>query len=116
MGVRIYMDDFGTGYSSLSCLHQLPLTGIKIDKSFVQSLGERRDYAAVICAIVTLARNLGMSLVAEGIETADQAAMLQTMECNKAQGYFFSPPMDATAATAYIEKYHLNVGPFSLAS
>ena len=83
MGVRLHMDDFGTGYSSLSCLHRFPLTGLKIDQSFVKSAGQNRDYAAIVHAIVTLAKNLGMSLVAEGIETAEQLALLQAMECDK---------------------------------
>jgi EAL domain-containing protein (putative c-di-GMP-specific phosphodiesterase class I) len=104
LGVSLQMDDFGTGYSSLSCLHRLPLNGIKIDRSFVNSVGERRDYAAVIQGIITMARNLGMTLVAEGIETADQAVMLQTMDCDAAQGFFFSKPMDVKAAQAYIQK------------
>ncbi|HEX4797480.1 MAG TPA: EAL domain-containing protein [Humisphaera sp.] len=117
MGVRIHMDDFGTGYSSLSCLHQFPLTGLKIDKSFVQSLGARGDHAAVISAIVGLARNLGLSLVVEGIETAGQAQMLQAMDCDKAQGYFVSRPMDAAAAERYIkQQLPLRTGQIALAS
>ncbi len=102
LGVRLHMDDFGTGYSALSCLHRFPLAGIKIDRSFVRSIGERRDYAAVVNAIVSLARNLGMILVAEGMETADQVVMLQAMDCDKAQGFYFSRPMDPAAASAYI--------------
>jgi diguanylate cyclase (GGDEF)-like protein len=103
MGVRLHMDDFGTGYSSLSCLHRFPLTGLKIDQSFVKSAGQNRDYAAIVHAIVTLARNLGMSLVAEGIETADQLALLQAMECDKGQGFYFSKPLDASAAKDYLQ-------------
>jgi diguanylate cyclase (GGDEF)-like protein len=102
MGVRLHMDDFGTGYSSLSCLHKFPLTGLKIDRSFVQCVGERRDYAAVVHAIVTLARNLGMTLVAEGIETADQVAMLQSMGCDRAQGYYLSRPVSPERAAKYL--------------
>jgi len=103
LGVGLEMDDFGTGYSSLSSLHRLPLGGIKIDRSFIQGIAERRDYAAVIQGIITMARNLGMSLVAEGIETSDQVAMLQAMDCEKAQGFFFSKPMDSVTAEAYIQ-------------
>ncbi|HSV16453.1 MAG TPA: EAL domain-containing protein, partial [Tepidisphaeraceae bacterium] len=102
LGVRFHMDDFGTGYSSLSWLHRLPLSGLKIDKSFVQLMGERADYAAVVNGIVGMAKSLGMSLVAEGIETAAQATMLQRMACEKAQGYFFNRPMTSTDAAAYL--------------
>ena len=104
MGIRLYMDDFGTGYSSLSCLHQFPLTGLKIDQSFVRRAGESRDYAAIVQAIVVLARNLGMSLVAEGIETPEQLALLLAMECDKGQGFYFAKPMDAAAAGEYIRR------------
>lgn len=103
LGVRLFMDDFGTGYSSLSYLHRLPLSGLKIDRSFVKLMTEQRDYAAVVHAIVTLARNLNIALVAEGIETLEQVAMLQAMECEKAQGYFFSRPMDKATATNYLK-------------
>src|SRR5439155_17006799 len=68
LGIRLHMDDFGTGYSSLSCLHRFPLAGVKIDRSFVGQIGERPDYAAVVGGIVGMARSLGMTLVAEGIE------------------------------------------------
>jgi diguanylate cyclase (GGDEF)-like protein len=102
MGVRLHMDDFGTGYSSLSCLHRFPLTGLKIDQNFVKSASENRDYAAIVHAIVSLAKNLGMSLVAEGIETADQLALLLAMDCDEGQGYYFSKPVEASAALEYL--------------
>jgi diguanylate cyclase (GGDEF)-like protein len=105
MGIRLYMDDFGTGYSSLSCLHQFPLTGLKIDQHFVKRASENRDYAAIVHAIVGLARNLGMSLVAEGIETSEQLALLLAMECGKGQGYYFSKPLDPESAQEYIRKH-----------
>jgi diguanylate cyclase len=104
LGVRLHMDDFGTGYSSLSCLHQFPLHGLKIDRAFMRNVGERRDYTAVVYAIVSLARNLGMKLIAEGIESLDQVVLLQSMECDLAQGYYFGRPMDAQAATGVIDK------------
>jgi diguanylate cyclase (GGDEF)-like protein len=109
LGIHLHMDDFGTGYSSLSCLHRFPLTGLKIDQSFVKSAGENRDYAAIVHAIVTLARNLGMSMVAEGIETADQLVLLQTMECENGQGFYFSRPLDAAAAQDFIRNPRLTV-------
>jgi diguanylate cyclase len=102
MGVRLHMDDFGTGYSSLNCLHRFPLTGLKIDQNFVKSASENRDYAAIVHAIVSLAKNLGMSLVAEGIETADQLALLLAMDCDEGQGFYFSKPLEASAALEYL--------------
>jgi predicted signal transduction protein with EAL and GGDEF domain len=103
LGVHLHMDDFGTGYSSLSCLHQFPLNCLKIDRSFVKNLSDRRDYASVVHAIITLARNLGIQLIAEGIETIEQVVMLQAMDCDRAQGYHFSRPLDAVAAEKYIQ-------------
>jgi diguanylate cyclase (GGDEF)-like protein len=102
LGVLLYMDDFGTGYSSLSCLHRFPLNGLKIDRSFVAIMSQRRDYAAIVHAIIALARNLGIRLVAEGVETLDQVIMLQTMECEAAQGYYFSKPLPADAAEDFL--------------
>jgi diguanylate cyclase len=108
LGVRLHMDDFGTGYSSLSCLHRFPLNGLKIDRTFVQTMTERRDYAAIVHAIVALARNLNMTLVAEGIESQDQVIMLQAMDCETAQGYLFHKPMDAAAAEVYMQSPQLH--------
>lgn len=95
-GIRLDIDDFGTGYSSLSCLHQFPLSGLKIDRQFINNVADRRDYAAVIHAIVSLAHHLDIHLVAEGIETAAQVAQLRALGCDMGQGYFFGRPMDAT--------------------
>ena len=104
LGVQLHMDDFGTGYSSLSCLHRFPLDCLKIDRSFIQNLSERRDYAAVVHAIITLARNLGMRLIAEGIETPDQLVMLQAMDCDEAQGFHFARPMQPAAAEEFLRQ------------
>jgi diguanylate cyclase (GGDEF)-like protein len=104
LGVQLHMDDFGTGYSSLSCLHRFPLNQLKIDRSFIQNLDDRRDYAAVVHAIITLARNLGIGLIAEGIETAEQLAMLQAMDCDEAQGFYFARPLEAVEAEEYLRK------------
>ena len=102
LGLRLQMDDFGTGYSSLGCLHRFPLHGLKIDRSFVATTSARRDYAAVIQAIITLARNLGIEVVAEGIETAEQVALLQALDCDFGQGYYFSKPVPPDAAEALL--------------
>ena len=102
LGVGLHMDDFGTGYSSLNCLHSLPMDVLKIDRSFINNVSLRRDYAAVINAIVALAHNLNMRVVAEGVETADQAAMLCALECDEAQGFFFAKPLSAPDAESFI--------------
>lgn len=102
LGIRLHMDDFGTGYSSLSCLHKFPLSGLKIDRAFVLHSSERRDYAAVVNAIVTLAHNLQIELVAEGVEEPTQVAMLQAMGCDQAQGYYFARPMRPRDAEAFV--------------
>jgi diguanylate cyclase (GGDEF)-like protein len=98
LGVRLAMDDFGTGYSSLSCLHRFPFDVIKIDRSFVQELsGERSEFVALVHAIVNLAYNLGMECVAEGVETADQIAVLLAVDCTRGQGYLLGRPAPASA-------------------
>jgi diguanylate cyclase (GGDEF)-like protein len=93
LGVRIAIDDFGTGYSSLSYLRQLPVDVLKIDKSFIDDINASRQQRALVNAIVTLARDLHLTVVAEGIEDAAQRATLQLMGCPYGQGYLFSKPV-----------------------
>ncbi len=93
LGLHICIDDFGTGQSSLSCLHMFAVDVLKIDRYFLVTMGESREYAAVTQAIVTLAHNLGMDVVAEGVETADQVVQLQALETDHAQGYYFARPI-----------------------
>ena len=95
LGVHITMDDFGTGYSSLSYLMSYPIQTIKIDRSFVNGLGAQAGPTAIVRTIVALARNLGMSTTAEGVETAEQLAMLTELGCTEAQGFYFSRPLPA---------------------
>ena len=102
LGVQLAMDDFGTGHSSLSCLHRFPIDVLKIDREFIKNMEQRFEYTAVIQAIITLAHTLNISVVAEGLETADQVAQLQTLECNHAQGYYFSKPLNAIDADKYL--------------
>ncbi len=102
-GFRLAMDDFGTGYSSLACLHEFPLDVLKIDRAFIANLEGRRDYAAVINAIASLAGNLGFKVTAEGIETADMVAQLQALDCHYGQGYFFHKPAEADIIAAYLD-------------
>ncbi|MHC4092135.1 MAG: putative bifunctional diguanylate cyclase/phosphodiesterase [Planctomycetota bacterium] len=102
LGVQVHMDDFGTGYSSLSCLHRFPLDVLKIDRAFLETAGAPREYAAVLHAVITLARNLNMQVTAEGIGTEDQLAMILSLDCDFAQGYYFSEPVDASRATSLL--------------
>ncbi len=95
VGLNLSLDDFGTGYSSLSYLKRLPLASIKIDQSFVRGLPDDRESLAIVRAIVSLAKNLGFTLTAEGIETLDQACLLQQLGCETLQGYFISKPLPA---------------------
>ena len=104
-GVTVSLDDFGTGYSSFSYLHKLPYDTLKIDRSFVSRIGEGGENSEIIHAIIVLAHNLRMDVVAEGVETAGQAAQLKNMWCEYAQGYFFAKPLDADAAGALIASY-----------
>jgi EAL domain-containing protein (putative c-di-GMP-specific phosphodiesterase class I) len=97
-GVKIYLDDFGTGYSSLSHLHRLPVDALKIDRSFVKTLALGLDRPAIVESILALARTLKTSVVAEGIETDDQACELTRLGCTHAQGYLFSRPVSSRAA------------------
>ena len=101
LGVKLSMDDFGTGYSSLSCLHKFPLDELKVDRAFVQDISARRDVAAVVHAVVELAHHLGINVVAEGLETPEQVAFLQGLDCDYGQGYLFAKPLSASAAEAF---------------
>jgi EAL domain-containing protein (putative c-di-GMP-specific phosphodiesterase class I) len=94
MGVRLSVDDFGTGYSSLSYLQRFPIDVLKIDKAFVDAVGSGTDNA-LTRAIVALGNALGLTMVAEGIERAEQVEGLRFLGCGLGQGYFFSPPVPA---------------------
>ena len=96
-GVRIWVDDFGTGYSSLSYLHRFPVDGLKIDKAFVDGLDGSDASAAMVRTILSLADNLGVDVVAEGIEEPVQAAQLRELGCKTGQGFLFSKPVEAKA-------------------
>jgi diguanylate cyclase (GGDEF)-like protein/PAS domain S-box-containing protein len=103
LGIKLALDDFGTGYSSLSYLHRFPLDSLKIDRSFVSRMNE--DYE-IVRTIITLGRNLGLKVVAEGVETMEQAERLLDLGCEFAQGYYFSIPVDAQEATDLLAAKH----------
>jgi EAL domain-containing protein (putative c-di-GMP-specific phosphodiesterase class I) len=104
LGVAVLLDDFGTGYSSLAYLHRLPLDCIKIDGSFVRSMGSGTKTTELIRTIILLAQSFGMEVVAECVETAEQSQQLQALGCPLGQGYLFAKPLDVAAATEHLAR------------
>lgn len=107
-GALIAIDDFGTGYSSLSYLKSLPLDKIKIDKSFVQDLLDDDDDATIVRAIIQLGKSLGMQVIAEGVETAEQEAYIIAQGCHEGQGYHYSKPLPSRELTAFLKQAQRN--------
>ncbi len=99
LGVRLSIDDFGTGYSSLSRLRRLPVDTLKIDRAFISNMDVDRENREIVRAIIGLAHNLGLKVVAEGPETQEHVTLLKNLGCDMAQGYFFSRPVDHVAIT-----------------
>lgn len=104
LGVKINLDDFGTGYSSLSYLHRLPVDGLKIDRSFVMNITEGKNNKAIVESIITLAKQLKLTIIAEGVETEEQLNYLKQLDCHLIQGYYYSQPLPKKK----IEKKYLN--------
>ncbi|MEH6473929.1 MAG: EAL domain-containing protein [Halopseudomonas sp.] len=108
LGVKLSIDDFGTGYSSLSYLQYFPFNTLKIDRSFVCDIPANRGSAKLVKAIVAMAQSLDLQLVAEGVETSEQATFLQALGCDLLQGYYFSEPLTAAGFLAWLGSQHLD--------
>ena len=104
IGVRVSIDDFGTGYSSLSYLHSLPLDVLKIDRSFVSAMARNGESLQIVRTIMSLAHNLGMDVIAEGPEDAEQVSQLRAIGCEFGQGFYFSRPVELSAAMAFLAR------------
>jgi hypothetical protein len=102
MGFRLSIDDFGTGYSILQYLRRMPVNSLKIDQSFVRDISEDQSARAICTSIISLSRSLGLEVIAEGVETADQASRLRAQGCSRMQGYFIGRPMPASSITSWI--------------
>jgi len=107
MGMAIALDDFGTGFSSLGQIRQFPISKLKIDKSFVNDLRSSKDVGVIVTSIITLAHNLSMTVVAEGVELLDQLVYLKTAGCDEVQGYYLSRPLPASGAARLLHQTHL---------
>jgi EAL domain-containing protein (putative c-di-GMP-specific phosphodiesterase class I) len=102
LGVQLAIDDFGTGYSSMSHLNLFPVGYVKIDRSFVRGLGKVANDEIVVSGIISLVEALRMEVIAEGVETPEQAARLREIGCRIAQGYYFSKPLPSEAVSAFL--------------
>jgi EAL domain-containing protein (putative c-di-GMP-specific phosphodiesterase class I) len=102
MGIGIALDDFGTGFSSMAYLKRFPVQTIKIDRVFVEGLGQGGDARAIVAAIIALSHALGKSVVAEGVETAEQLAILGELGCDEIQGHYFAPALPPAEFAAFV--------------
>ena len=99
MGVKLAIDDFGTGYSSLSYLKQFPVSKLKIDRSFIHEVAVNPDDAVITTAIIGMAKNLSLKVIAEGVENEAQVSFLRAHQCDEIQGYYFSKPLAVDKVT-----------------
>ncbi|HXK56730.1 MAG TPA: EAL domain-containing protein, partial [Gammaproteobacteria bacterium] len=111
LGVNLVMDDFGTGYSSLSYLKKFNLSGLKIDRSFIADLNHESEDAAIVRAIIQMSRSLGLTVVAEGVESVEQVAWLKREGCERAQGYYYYKPTDAQNMTEILSSLQMETLP-----
>jgi EAL domain-containing protein (putative c-di-GMP-specific phosphodiesterase class I) len=105
IGLNVSIDDFGSGYSSLSYLHYFPIDTLKIDQSFIRTMSTQPESQVLVKSIIGLARNLGMKVIAEGVETREIAAQLREMGCDYIQGYWFSRPLPFAAAKKFVQTW-----------
>jgi len=103
MGVRISIDDFGTGYSSLSYLKRFPIDTVKIDQNFVRDLAQSSNDAAIVTAVISMARALKLGVIAEGVETEEQLDFLKREQCETIQGFLYSRPVPAEEFSAALQ-------------
>ena len=106
VGVSIALDDFGTGFSSLSHLLQFPIDVLKVDRDFVINILSNKNSMSLVSTIITMAHNLGMKVVAEGVEEQDQVDLLQSMQCDIIQGYIFSRPLAAVDVPDILNQFN----------
>ena len=111
LGIQMALDDFGTGYSSLKYLKELPIDGIKIDRSFVKDIGIDRNDETIIEAMLSMADSLGMYCIAEGVETDQQLLFFSKRGCYLIQGYLFGKPMPALALAQLLNQSELSLEP-----
>ena len=104
LGIQVQIDDFGTGYSSLGYLHNLPIQTIKIDRSFISRLETNESSLEIVRTILSMAHNLGMAVIAEGVETDNQLSELRNMNCEYMQGFLFAEPVDSLEAGKLLSK------------
>jgi EAL domain-containing protein (putative c-di-GMP-specific phosphodiesterase class I) len=109
MDIQIHIDDFGTGYSSLSYIQQFPVSALKIDRSFIDKMGLEGEDSAIVRAIVNLAHNLKMDVIAEGVEKEEHLPVLKALNCKYVQGYFFSQPLNSKEVENLLSSSHIVV-------
>ena len=102
MGVEVTIDDFGTGYSSLSYIAKLPISALKIDRAFIINMASNADDLSIVSAIISLAHSLSLRVVAEGVETEEQAKLLRLLKCDEIQGFLFSPAVPIAKIKAFL--------------
>ena len=105
LGIGLHIDDFGTGYSSMAYLRRLPVTGIKIDRSFVSQLQHAREDHAIVAALISLGQVMSLEVIAEGVEDEHQSSMLRELRCNYGQGYLWSGALAATELVHWVHQH-----------